>query len=211
MMNDLFTAVMHDVKNQLAELSLRLHKRGDASAEMEIAMRSSRRLSEILLLHRESADLLCVNPDTVNPADFLEILAAEYAELFPDIAINVDFARAPACAFFDDALIRMALGNALHNACRHTRSRVQLSAYEQDNMLVMEVSDDGPGFPALVLTSDVKSPAKVSGTGTGLGLYLANKIAGLHRLKDRHGYIELSNITGESGQVSGGRFRMVLP
>lgn len=210
-MNDLFTAVMHDVKNQLAELALRLHKRGDASAEMEIAMRSSRRLSEILLLHRESADLLCVNPDTVNPADFLEILTAEYAELFPDIAINVDVARAPACAFFDDALIRMALGNALHNACRHTRSRVQLSAYEQDNMLIMEVSDDGPGFPELVLTSDVKSPAKVSGTGTGLGLYLANKIAGLHRLKDRHGYIELSNITGESGKVSGGRFRMVLP
>lgn len=210
-MNDLYTAVMHDVKNQLAELALRLHKRGDASAEMEIAMNSSRRLSEILLLHRESADLLSVNADTVNPADFLEILAAEYTELFPDIAINVDVDCAPDYAFFDDALIRMALGNSLHNACRHARSIVQLAAYEQDNMLVLEVSDDGPGFPESMLASGGKLPAAVSSSGTGLGLYLANKIAGLHQLKSIPGRIELSNITDESGKVSGGRFRMVLP
>lgn len=206
-MNDLHTAVMHDVKNQLAELALRLRKRGDARVEMEIAMNASRRLTEMLLLSRE--DSVWVNADTVNPADFLEILAAEYAELFPDVVINIDVERAPACAFFDEALVRMALGNALHNACRYARSRVQLAAFEQDGMLVLEVCDDGPGFPEGVLMSGGKLPAAVSSAGTGLGLYLAHKIAGLHHLKDQHGYIELSN--GRSGQTTGGRFRMVLP
>jgi len=203
-MNDLYTAVVHDVKNQLAELALRLSKRSDAEQEMEIAMNAARRLSEMLLVHREATDLLEANIDTVNPADFLTILAAEYCELFPALSIHIDVERAPDSAFFDDALVRIALGNALHNACRHARSTIQLAAYEQNNMLVLEVTDDGAGFPESVLALSGKSPATASGTGTGLGLYLARKIAELHQLQDRHGTIELSN-------TPGGRLRMLLP
>jgi signal transduction histidine kinase len=204
-MNDLYAAVMHDVKNQLAELALRLRVRGDADPEMEIAMNASRRLSEMLLLSREDDAQLWVNADTVNPADFLEILAAEYGELFPAVDISVDAGQAPACAFFDDALVRMALGNALHNACRFAGTRVRLSAFDRGGMLVLEIGDDGPGFPEGVLNSGGRLPMAVSGSGTGLGLYLAHKIAGLHKLDDRQGHVELRN--GESG----GLFRMVLP
>ncbi len=201
-MNDLHDAVMHDVKNQLAELALRLRARGDASVEMDIAMSASRRLTEMLLLGR--ADL-CVNIDSVNPADFLNILAAEYAERFPNITIRVETVRAPESVFFDDALIRLALGNALHNACHYAKSCVQLTAFEQDNMLILEVCDDGPGFPASQISSDGTAPSAVSRTGTGLGLHLAHKIAGAHRLNDHRGYIQLHN------DESGGIFRMLLP
>lgn len=204
-MNDLYTAVMHDVKNQLAELALRLRRRGDSAPEMEIAMNASRRLSEMLLLSREEDAQLWVNADTINPADFLEILAAEYTELFPSVAISVDASQSGSCAFFDDALVRMALGNALHNACRFSRACVRLSAFDRDGMLVMEISDDGPGFPEAVLASGGNLPVAVSGSGTGLGLYLAHKIAGLHKLGARQGYVELSN------GASGGQFRMVFP
>lgn len=204
MNNDLYAAVVHDVKNQLAELALRLGKRGDACEEMGIAMNAARRLSEMLLLHREAENLLWANPDSVNPADFIAILAAEYRELFPALSIHVDVGRAPDCAFFDDALVRMALGNALHNACRHARADVRLSAFEHDGMMVFEVSDDGPGYSDSVLRSGGESPAAASGSGTGLGLYLARKIAELHSLRDRHGHVELAN----SG---GARFRMLLP
>lgn len=203
-MNDLYTAVVHDVKNQLAELAFRLGKRSDAQMEMGIAMNAARRLTEMLLVHREASDQLQVNTNTVNPADFLEILAAEYRELFPAISIRIEAERSPVCAFFDDALVRLALGNALHNACRYACSCIQLTAYEQGNMLVLEVSDDGPGFPENVLASGGKLPAATSGSGTGLGLYLACKIAELHRLQERHGSVELSNSPG-------GRFRMMLP
>lgn len=208
-MNDLYTAVMHDVKNQLAELASRLHKRGDAKEEMEIAMNASRRLTEMLMLSRQNNEQLWVNADTVNPADFLELLAAEYAELFPDIKISIDVEHAPAYAFFDEALIRMALGNALHNACRYAQTQVKLDAYEQKQMLVLEVSDDGPGFSNNILVSGGKLPATVSNKGSGLGLYLANKIAEMHHLKENHGYIELMN--NENGKTTGGKFRMFLP
>jgi signal transduction histidine kinase len=203
-MNDLYAAVVHDVKNQLSELALRLGKRDDAQQEMVIAMNAARRLSEMLLVHREATELLWVNPDTVNPRDFLEIVAAEFRELFPQRRIEVDAAKAPACAFFDDALVRLAFANAVHNACRHAKNVVHLSACQEDGMLVMEVADDGAGFPESILLSGGQLPVAISGAGTGLGLYLARKIAGLHQLNGRHGHIELSN-------ANGGRFRMFLP
>lgn len=201
---DLYAAVVHDVKNRLAELSLRLSERGDAQQEMVIAINAARRLSEMLLMHRQANDLLSVNADTVNPADFLEILAAEFRELFPEITIDIDSGKAPTFAFFDDALVRMALANALHNACRAAHSRVKLAAYARDRMLVLEVADDGPGYPEEVLQTGGAEPSAVSRRGTGLGLYLAGKIAGLHQLENCRGYIELSN-------ASGAVFRMMLP
>lgn len=203
-MNDLYAAVIHDVKNQLAELALRLERRADAQQEAELALNAARRLSGMLLAHREASGLLQANADAANPADMLAILAAEYRELFPALAIEIDAGRAPACAFFDDALVRLALANALHNACRHARLQVRLAAYEREGMLVFEVSDDGAGFPDSVLTAMAESPSAPSGSGTGLGLYLARKIAGLHQLQGRHGTIELSNSPG-------GYFRMLLP
>lgn len=203
-MSLLHLAVTHDVKNQLAEIAQRLHRRGDADAEMQMVMDASRRLSEMLLLQRADAEQLWAHVDAVNPADFLDELAAEYAELFLKIAVSVEVTRAPDCAFFDRALVRMALGNALHNACRHAASRVSLAAYEQDGMLVFKISDDGPGFTAGMLTSAGERPSPASVSGTGLGLYLARKIAELHRLDARSGHIALQN-------ANGGQFLMVLP
>ena len=202
--DEVYAAVVHEVKNQLAELALRLGQRPDAKTEMLIAMNAAHSLSELLLLHRQSLQLLEVNSDQVNAADFLAILAAEHRELFPEIRIEIDTSRAPCFAFFDDALVRIALANALHNACRFACSKVKLSVYERDTFLVFEISDDGAGFPLRVLQGKACAPAAVSTAGTGLGLYLAAKIAQLHRLEGRSGYIALCN---EKGAV----FRMMLP
>lgn len=202
--NDLYAAVIHDVKNQLTELALRLERRADTQQEAGLALNAARRLSAMLLAHREASGQLHANADAANPADMLAVLAAEYRELFPALIIEVEAGRAPACAFFDDALVRLALANALHNACRHARLHVRLAAYAREGMLVFEVSDDGSGFPGSVLAGMGESPSAVSGSGTGLGLYLARKIAGLHQLQGRQGSIELSNSPG-------GCFRMLLP
>lgn len=203
-MNNLYAAVVHDIKNQLAELALRLGERGDAQQETVIAMNAARRLSEMLLVLRQESDLLEANVDSVNPADTLAFLAAEYRELFPGLSIEVSVGRAPDFAFFDDALVRMALANAMHNACRFARARVKLAAYQKDGMLVFEISDDGAGYPEDTLTDAGAEPSSVSARGTGLGLYLARQIAELHHLEGRHGYVELSN-------TEGAVFRLVLP
>lgn len=202
--NDMYAAVVHDVKNQLAELALLLSVRGDAQQEMGIAMNAARRLSELLLVQRQDADMLEANIDSADPVDSLQMLAAEYRDLFPNVALSVDVADAPEFGFFDDALIRLALANAVHNACRHAKSTVRLAACSQEQMLVFEIADDGPGFPVEMLGNDNTMPAPASRRGTGMGLYLARKIAGLHTLDGRCGRIELAN-------RAGGVFRMILP
>lgn len=198
-------AVVHDIKNQLAELALRLGGRGDAATEMELAMNASRRLTELLLVHQEESNLLRANPDTVCPEDFLDMLLTEYRELFPALDFVLDVENAPACAFFDDALVRLAFANALHNACRHAQRCIRLSASPQGGFLVLEVRDDGAGYPEAILAGGGKQPSATSGRGTGLGLYLAGKIAERHQSGGRHGRIELAN--AEQGAV----FRMLLP
>jgi signal transduction histidine kinase len=171
---------------------------------MEIAISAARRLSEMLLVYRQENEMLSVNSDSVNAADFLAMLAAEYRELFPKLLIEINDRNSPDISFFDDALVRMALANAIHNACRSANAKVQLAAFEKDKMLVLEVRDDGPGYPNNILAGSIDTPLPVSGRGTGLGLYLARKIAELHCLDSRHGSIELSN---DGGAV----FRMMLP
>lgn len=202
--NDMYAAVVHDVKNQLAELALLLNTRGDAQQEMGIAMNAARRLSELLLVQRHEAEMLEANIDSADPSDSLQMLAAEYRDLFPSINLQVDADKAPDFGFFDDALVRLALGNAVHNACRHAKSSVNLTARKEGAMLVFEVSDDGPGFPQYMLERDACLPAPASQRGTGMGVYLARKIAALHTLEQQHGRIELSN-------RGGGVFRMILP
>lgn len=203
-MNDMYAAVVHDVKNQLAELSLLLNARGDAQQELGIALNAARRLTELLLLQRQDSDMLEINVDLVDPTDPLQLLAAEYCDLFPQIALQVDVSEAPQLGFFDHALVRLALANAVHNACRHARSAVRLAARRQGQMLMFEIADDGPGFPPAMLSDNGKLPARASLNGTGMGLYLARKIAGLHTLEGQQGYIELAN---DGGAV----FRMILP
>lgn len=205
MMNDLYSAVIHDVKNTLTELSLRLSRHDNLDTEVEMIINTARRLSDILLVHRESSDLLQVNVDVTCPATLLESLVAEYRELFPSLSIHLDVTSAPVNAFFDDALARLALGNALHNACRHAVKQVNVSAYEQNQQLVFEIVDDGAGFPDAVISRAGTLPSSASKAGTGLGLYLAYRIAYLHQLKEQHGAIMLDNTS------QGARFRMMLP
>jgi len=192
------------VANQLAELSLRLGDLGNCQNEMGILMNTTRRLSGMLLLHRLESNQLSVNSDMVSASDFVAILAAEHRELFPDLVIEINDEKVPSLAFFDDALVRMVMANAMYNACRAAVAKVKVSAYERDKMLVLEVADDGPGFPERLLRDGIVAPSLANEHRIALGLYLAKNIAELHSLEGRHGSVELSN---EGGAV----FRMALP
>lgn len=195
-MHDIHAAVIHDIKNQLTELALRLEKRGDAALETGIAMNAAHRLAELLLVERYNAGALQANVDSACPADMLQELMAEYRALFPALLITLHCDKAPEFWFYDAGLVRLALGNATHNACRYARSQVQLGAYQEDSQLVFEIRDDGPGFPETLLNAGGIAPAPVSRRGTGLGLYLAHRIATLHSFNNSAGQVQLANDKG---------------
>lgn len=202
-MDDLGVAVIHDVKNRLAELALLLGRRGDCGKETGIVLGTARQLTGLLIAHREQAGKLAANIDSASPGELLRELAEEYHALFPSLAIQIETHNTPAFWFYDEALVRLALGNAMHNACRYAATHVGLTAIEEDGRLVFEISDDGAGYPKELLDHAHEAlPHSLS--GTGLGLYLARRIAALHVLKDRVGEIVLSNRAGAC-------FRLILP
>jgi K+-sensing histidine kinase KdpD len=166
----------------------------------------AQRLTDLLLAQREASGMLQADVDAHSPADLLQELATGYVELFPTLDIEVNLEQAPITAFYDVFLVRLALGNALHNACHHARKQVQLSVYGSNDSTVFQITDDGPGFPSNFLALGAAAPCTPGQTGTGLGLYLAGRIAALHRLGEHAGSIELSN-----ADAGGGIFRMTLP
>lgn len=202
-MDDLGAAVIHDVKNRLAELALLLGRREDCARETGVVMEAARQLTGLLLTYRDRAGRLVAHVDSASPGELLRELVEEYRTLFPGLNIAMEIDAAPAFWFYDEALVRLALGNALHNAGRHATSQVGLAVFREGERLVFEVADDGTGYPSEMLGSGQQAMAH-SRSGTGLGLHLARRIAALHVLKEQTGEVALTNRNGAC-------FRLILP
>lgn len=199
-------AVLHAVKNRLAELQLRLSAREGCEPEQALAADCARQLTALLLLGRAEQGQLQAHVDAWQPEALLRELAAEYAALYPQLRFQVETDAAPPEVFADAFLLRLALGNAVHNACRVARRRVTLSAVAEAAGCRFEVVDDGPGYPDALLRQPQTQPLLPTSGGTGLGLYLAARIAALHGLGGRSGRIALDNPA-----AGGARFRLHLP
>lgn len=110
--------------------------------------------------------------------------------------------------YYDNDLIGSVIHNVLVNGTRYAKSKMQLSAKIDNDYLVIEVADDGQGFPASMIdAASLSSDAHKDGSSTQLGLFFAAKIAQLHQQKGKKGYIELLN----GGVLGGGVFKLYIP
>lgn len=112
-----------------------------------------------------------------------------------------------ATAFFDDTLMRRALGNILRNASRHARAQVNVAADITNDACVIHVDDDGSGVPIaeherifepFVRLDDGHSSSR---GGYGLGLAIARRILQWHG-----GHIHV-----DSSSLGGARFSLHWP
>jgi signal transduction histidine kinase len=65
-------------------------------------------------------------------------------------------------------------GNLLNNACRFCKDIVEVSAHQDNNMLVIDIDDDGLGFPldnpSKLLQRGVREDSKSDGQGIGMAV-----------------------------------------
>jgi len=103
----------------------------------------------------------------------------------------------------DSNKIREAFTNILTNAeqAMERPGRIIVRAWQEGDMAVVEVSDEGPGMSEDVLTHLFDPFYTTKMTGTGLGLAITQKIVELHG-----GKIEVRSRPGE-----GSTFRIHLP
>jgi two-component system, OmpR family, sensor histidine kinase KdpD len=93
----------------------------------------------------------------------------------------------------DRGLLEQVIKNILHNAVQHTPAgtRITIQARQQSNVCILELSDNGPGFPENeiqnVFEKFYRLPNSNTG-GTGLGLSIAKGYVAAHG-----GTIKLAN------------------
>jgi signal transduction histidine kinase len=229
--------VVHDLKNRLAVHEQRLSEFVAAHPELSAELQPlrvdtvalHRRLVAFLTLYRDDAHGLSANEREEEPAAALMLAARSARALVPTrhIDVEIDAARAPFEWFFDAYLVGLALDAALDNAVRYARTRIRLSAWCEDNWLVLAVEDDGPGLGAddsdelenqtldTALHDRVAAEhrGRVAGrpSQTGLGTELCRSVARLHTCDGRIGEVRLVD-RAAAGETGGGtRFELRLP
>ena len=156
----------------------------DRRRALRLAVAAARDVERLLA----DPELLSIETEEVDVAALVEGFAAHA------VAVRV---RGRPVVTGDATRLRQAVANLVGNGLRHG-SRVLVAVTEEDDRVVIDVEDDGPGVGAV---GDAFARG-ASGVGsTGIGLWLARAIAEAHG-----GTLELVPPTG-----GGAAFRLALP
>lgn len=220
--SSLMAATVHDMKNVMSVIQ-QAYTTWLADLPEQYRERAERRLIEKETLHLQSMTVqllglykleksqLAFNPDYHLLDEFFEDQISRHADVLEarGLQIDIQLEDPDLEGYFDRNLLEVALDNAISNAQRFARSQIQLSAQRDQGGLLLQVSDDGPGYPPHMLgalSADTSSISLSSGS-TGLGLYFTRQIARLHDTGERQAGVTLSN----GAPLGGSNFQLWLP
>lgn len=186
---------IHDVKNRLALLASRAETLGDRTM-LRDALDAAGQLTSLLACYKAEQGWLGVEVDAGQPDDLVGDLVAEFGQL-AGVPVRLEGTVGDGLFFFDASLVRLVLNQALHNALRHAQQEIVVRVAAEPQWLVFSVQDDGPGYPLELLSSSGNgAPLPLHDDGTGLGIYLAHRVAALHQNNGLAGSVELRNAPG---------------
>lgn len=217
---------VHDIKNSLSMLLQTLEEvirstpnqsdvlRQQFGVLQGEAARINNDLMYFLGLYRLQKNQLPLQIQSVYVADFLQEQLVNNALLFEirNVALELHCDESLS-GYFDPALIAGVINNVLVNAARYADRTVAIHAQPQLGGLMIEVIDDGRGFPEKMLLQGNNNDAgnrdrsiDFSTGSTNLGLHFAAEVAAMHKRGNVGGTIELSNLP-----EGGGCFKLFLP
>lgn len=213
---------VHDMKNSVGMLLASLeefisessHYNADQQRQLGVLQYESSRISseliQLLSIYRMQGDRLPVNLDKHYVVDMVSEQVARNDMLFHTKNISVGINCSDDCYwYYDEGLVAGVIHNVLVNCARYTKSKISIDVQVSDGFLEIKISDDGGGFPKMMLAEPEKycKPINFETGSTDLGLFFAYKVASLHQKKSLSGYIALEN----GGPLGGGRFSLFLP
>ncbi|NKN33560.1 sensor histidine kinase [Marichromatium bheemlicum] len=227
--SDILASSIHDIKNSLGlilnSLDELVEDPGNQLADPRQAsllkhevQRANSNLLQLLTLYKLGKEQLAVRIAEYNLEEFCEEVVAESLAVCQALGLELDYDCDPELSgYFDSELVRGVLTSSIGNAQRYARTRIRLSAAEEQGMLVIRLEDDGAGFPAAVLgllpehggqtDPSPAEPAAAASSRTRLGLYFAQQVARLHQTPQATGRIRLTN----AHHLPGGCFELWLP
>lgn len=182
--------IAHEIRNPLSAIGhatqlLQEDEHFDATQKrlLEIihdnTFRLDRMVQDILQLNRKDRG----QPETLHLAQYLHTFCQEFCHtehLAPDLfLIEAD----PSLSIhFDRYHLHQVLWNLCRNAWRYCQQhagsiRLVVSQAHGENVIQLDVIDDGPGVPAAIQAQLFEPFFTTESTGTGLGLYIARQLA----------------------------------
>ncbi len=217
--NSLLAALSHDLRTPLTILagladSLPLAGPPLPAAQAEIAqairaecLRTNLLVSNLLDMARLQAGSIQLKREW-QPLD--EVIGAALQSLAVQLArhsIHVDLPADLPLLEFDTVLMERVFCNLLENAAKYTPpgSRIEIAAYPEGDVVVITVTDSGPGLPPgkeeMLFEKFVRGQDESSVAGVGLGLAIARAIVQAHK----------GMIRAENRPEGGARFIISLP
>lgn len=107
----------------------------------------------------------------------------------------------------DEVMVQMGVRNLMSNAARFCEHHITVDVSEDRDrgMLMIDVSDDGPGLPEGMTLQDLTQKGEARNGVHGFGLSAISKL-----INSRGGLFEVVAKDNDDG-MQGARFRMVLP
>jgi two-component system, OmpR family, sensor histidine kinase SenX3 len=213
---------IHDMKNSMGVMAAYLQGalavqgevRGAAREKTALALYEAQRVTDhliqLLAIYKIEQAFYPFDPQDHALADLAHEAMARVADLAE--LRGIELARDcpdDLYGWFDHELVFGVVVQALHNALRYSKSRVKLSVQAHESGVRIRVEDDGLGYPDFLLAQGNGLNRGISfETGsTGLGLYFAGVVAGMHKGAGRAGTLRLEN----GGSLGGGCFVLELP
>ena len=169
------------------------------------ARRISRLIGELLDISRIETGRLQLNREEVQidrlVPDVIENVTMSYPDLRAQVVFSADFPP----AWVDADKIEQVLTNLIENACKYASpDGVLVSGLVENEAVVVEVRDNGPGIPAADmprLFQQFFKSREGRPTGTGLGLWISRGLIEAHG-----GTLEARSVEGD-----GTTFRFSVP
>ncbi|BCE02664.1 sensor histidine kinase [Marinicellulosiphila megalodicopiae] len=218
----IMASIVHDVKNSLGliqgQVEAMVPELAKSSPESAIKLqqlsleagRINHGLIHMLGLYRLKEGMLSPTDEECFVMDIIDDVKSKFVSSLNvlNIEFEVNLHDEDLIWHFDGALVEGILSNVITNAIRYTKSKMVFNTYEKNGYLVLEIRDDGAGYPdAMIQSVQPKTKMNFKSGSTGLGLYFSNQIAQMHCVDDKKGYIELLN----DEQTHGAVFRLYLP
>jgi signal transduction histidine kinase len=175
----------HGLKTPLAVLARdadRLEAAGQASLSRSVReqMERMRRHIDYQLAHARATALGGTTDEHTLVAPAVDGLVRTLQHLYAARHLLIDCVVPPHVAVRcprED--LEEVLGNLLDNACKWGRHRVQLRASCADQMVLVDVEDDGPGLASSMMTAVLQRGVRAdeSVPGSGLGLAITRDLA----------------------------------
>jgi two-component system sensor histidine kinase KdpD len=218
----LLTSISHDLRTPLASIlgsatSLRRYRDSLDGAQQEELIgtiqeeseRLNRFIGNLLDMTRLESGAIIPHAEAVDLADLIGSALRRASSVLGSRAVTIDLPPELPMAKLDSVLFEQVLFNLVDNACKYapSRSQIQIKGWAQENLLYLQVADEGPGIPEADLEHIFDKFYRVQAgdqkrAGTGLGLAICRGF-----MEAIGGTITAANRTDRSGAV----FTLTLP